>query len=484
MGILTAIGHVARNAGRGAVNTFVPQETDDEDQKRQDAIKTAIDLLLGKATPPVSTNPPGSGHGAMVTLPQDAGDPGIGGGKLPTYEPDGLSQPVYDPPQQQADSSAPTPLPQETTPRIVYNANHVPMGVEGDGDQLSKDEAYLRAQQAYDPKNHNSRFKSGLITGGRGFEREGLLGGLFGLVRGFVDPSTDERFHRDREIARTQVKVGDEYDRRKKAADINYRNAEAQRVLHPVYAPDVVDSESGQVLVNKNTATYKPIYNPQTKQPLSRKPRATGAKTEVIHNAETGRAEKWLLDENGNPTEKLAGWSDPARDLVKRDGMWVPQGTALTAAATASARDEARSDRRDARAEHRTERSEDKGEAHQKEQQARREKAASIAGEIADANAQAAQYDQVAQGTADKETRTYYESLREGAKHKGVAKAKELREGYGDFYEAETGENGWAYAKPRPFSVKNWRASYPNATKQQENAAKANAKAAGIEVVE
>ncbi len=380
----------------------------------------------------------------------------------------------------------------------VYGAHGQPLGAEG-GDDFENQQTHLRALQTYKPTDNNGRVKSALLAFSRGFQ--GVPG--HSLLSGLIDPSLDEQYANEREIARVGRGVQTEMASRKAQSaladdvvDRDYKRAQAQRVLNPVYAPIVVDSDKGAMLVDRSKGVANPVYDPQGNAvKKTAKPGAT--KYEVRHNAETGVAEKWQIGANGEPDKKVEGWSDPAKNLVKRDGMWVPQGTALTASALGEQRQYGRN--RDVKLDtrHELERAEDKTQIQQDKLSVRKEKAGKLVGSLEGArtrwiaaDAKVSELNQRMQAETDPDKKqsladliSRWEYDRSIAQREAADAATELGNSHGDLFEAGIGDRGLAYYKRKPFNVKTWRTKYPKATAQQEAAAIQNATDMGMEIV-
>lgn len=147
---------------------------------------------------------------------------------LPTFNSGSIFQP---------DELKPDPVPiNENAPLMVARDKHgAPTDrVIGDGTELQKEEAELRAQEKYKPKSHNSRLKSILIGGGRGFLRGGILGSIFGAISHGVDPSLDEQAHRDRRIGELEQNVAGEYGRQKAASTLADQDVERRVKLQGI----------------------------------------------------------------------------------------------------------------------------------------------------------------------------------------------------------------------------------------------------------
>ena len=389
-----------------------------------------------------------------------------------------------------------------TGPTVVYGDKGQPRGVEGGGSDYEKDRAYLQALQHYKPENHNSRFKSAMLGFARGFQ--GIRGQS--LIGNLVDPAADERYANEAEIARVGRSVSNYEEQQKRESDLErqrsenaLRDAQAQKALRePTYAPHYLENvEGGPMVAQGNRAT--PIYDPQGNA-IKGKPKPTASRTKVVYNQETGKAETWTLDESGKPKEMISG-GDPKLDLVKRDGMWVPQGTALNADATRDNRTYQRNrdtfqDNRRAqeRIEDKTERNLDRGEQRRKDAgsltgkiDAARRRAEDASKKIAELEVQIGNEKNAGNKLVLQQSLEAYKFDRQKAFQEAEGAATDLRNSYGDMFEAGPGDadtygNRWPYYKKRPLSLSAWRAKYPRATKQQEEAWKANAAAAGMEV--
>lgn len=423
----------------------------------------------------------------------------------PVYSPDsaladasGLITREPQPTQPLAKYSTPEPAAAAAPagPRVTYGPEGQPRGVEGDGDELAKQEAYLRALEAYKPENHNSRLKSIGLGAVRALTRG--QSPIFGALESAIDPTVDERFANDREIARVGRSVKGQYVQHQAAADLDYRKAQAEKARDPEY----METAEGPVGVRGNVAT--PIYDPEG-QRIKPKPSSRADKFEIRHDEQTGRAEKWRLGEGGEPDTKVEGWSDASKNMVMRNGLWVPQGTALTAEATAENRDYGR--QRDVTEDQRRERerNEDQSLRSQEKFQDKLKDAGRLTGQLDGArerwkaaDAKVSQLQQRLAAETDQEKRAAmqeriddWEFERTKAQDEAAKAAVELNTAHGDIFEAgvaETDEKGapsrgLAYYKRKPFNVKSWRTKYPKATKQQEERAIQNAIDAQMEIV-
>lgn len=384
-------------------------------------------------------------------------------------------------------------------PHVIYGDEGQPRRAEGGETDYDRDQAYLQALQRYKPENHNSKLRSaglGFARGLQGFKGQSLLGSL-------IDPAADERFANEVEIGRVGRSVEEERASRASASkaqseeqDRKLKDAQAQKALRdPTYAPHYLDTDQGPMVANGNQAT--PIYNPEGK---AVGPKAKPARTKVFFNAENGHAETWSVDDDGKKREMISG-SDPKQDLVKRDGMWVGQGTALTAGALEGNRKYQRG--RDTMEDNRraTERTEDQTQKNMDRGEQRRTASAKLVGAIEGGRnrAEAATKKinelktQLAQETNPQNKLVLQQSLdgwkyeREKALNEATSAASELNSGYGDMYESGPGEQDsegaqWPYVKKRPLSFNAWKKKYPRATKAQEEAWRANAAAAGMDV--
>lgn len=383
------------------------------------------------------------------------------GDALPAEAPPPATRPRFNSPVAQGERSrrvGEVPPPAEA-PIIINGPQGQPRAVEGGGTALEQKEAMLKALENYKPTNNNSRVRSFLIGLGHGYLRGGgLLGALQGGIEHLVDPSADEKFQRARDVNKVGGEIAGEYGRRKVASDLEnaetdrlYKAAQAQRVLNPVYKPDVVDTPEGPVSVNGTNAA--PIYNRETGQRVPAKPSNTRRGSKIQWNA-AGKAEMWVT-ENGVPTSKVPNWTDPSLDKVKtQSGNLVPQSTDEMARATEAerqyrhTRDEIGDVRHDTEYEEgRTDREETRTDRQQTKIEGRRKDAATLIGNIEEHKAEAAQWHNLASLTKDQATKDYYESLAIGSKAKAKAAATQLREGFGDIAESGEDSSGWAYGK-------------------------------------
>lgn len=372
-------------------------------------------------------------------------------------------------------------------PMVVYGSKGQPQGVEGGGTDMEKQAAYLHALEMYKPENHNSRLKSIGLGAARALTRGGSPIG--GALEAAIDPAMDERFANDREIARVSRPLNAEAARQKVAAETAYKNAQADHELHPTYAPHYENTDEGIVGIQGNVAS--PVYDPSGKRAKASVKPGT-EKTEIRHNPVTGKAEKWALGSAGQPDKKVEDWTDSAKDLVKVNGHWVPQATAVTADALSGQRTYQRG--RDVIEDKR--RDEEKTQTQLEKIQTRRKEAGDVAGKLdtareawiqADAKAAKLKERLAAETDPDRKQTIQdqidnWEYQKSKAQSEAAGHASTLSKSYGDMYEAGPGEGGLAYYKQKPLSISNWRTKYPKASKQQQAAWEQNAKDSGFEV--
>jgi hypothetical protein len=316
---------------------------------------------------------------------------------------------------------------------------------------------YITGLDAYKPENHNSRFMSAMITGGRGalagarYGPGGALGGFaVGATGGAIHPAFDEEYAKRRDLAEARGDQANEYQYRKGESDLLndatdrvYRRAMAERALNPQYKPQVITTANGDIVsVDEGVAT--PVINQKTGQPFKGK---QNAKHEWRNDPFSGRAELWELTP-GEPDKKMIGATDASKDLVWSEMGWVKPGTALTASATAENRDFSRDRQLKQDTQHVTERAEDKGVRADEKQQARRQTAAGIVAKLETARQQWINYD--AQAKQQPNYKTHFETLRDKAGAEAAGAAQELNTGFSDLYEAGIGDGGLAYYKEKP----------------------------------
>lgn len=242
----------------------------------------------------------------------------------------------------------PPPAPQlETRPRRVFseaveeqpepNLNE-PFGTTGEvfgstrprrtqpRDYVADDEAYLR-----DLRNapvERSRLKSFGLAALRGLANGpgGAIGG--GLV-GLLDPELYGRGKRNREIQKAEANLEGslqqqkiESGQRNEASLRDYRAAQAQRALNPVFAPRVVETPDGPVSVSGTTA--QPILDPAG-QRIKGKPEAAKPKIVERINPRTGKREQYRTVE---------GNADVLVMVEGDDGLMAPPAAERAARAT------------------------------------------------------------------------------------------------------------------------------------------------------
>lgn len=383
-----------------------------------------------------------------------------------------------------------------TTPMVTYGSKGQPRGVEGGGDDLQRQQALLRAQQNYQPTDNNGRIRSALI----GFARGRGLAGV-------VDPSDDERFANERDIARTTRSVATEIGQRKAVSDLENEDVarEHQRALTdkalrgPEYAPHYMQTAEGPVVVHGNRA--EPITYQLGGERIKGAP-PKGDKPTTIIQGETGRQEKWEVDADGKPSKQVA--------IKNERGEWLTPGATAMARATGGERGYRHerdvigdtrhaTERREDIGRHTTERQEDKGTAQEEKQQVRREKAGKLVGSLEGArqrwiaaDAKVSELKQQAEAETDafrkaelQDALSGWEFERGKAQKEAAESATELNTSHGDLYEAGIGDRGLAYQKARPFSVKQFRAQAKGAiTKARIDAAVRAAKERGQAIVD
>lgn len=326
---------------------------------------------------------------------------------------------------------------------------------------LKTREEYIQALEQYKPQNHNSRLKSAAITAGRGALaglREGpggaIGGALFGGVEGLVDPSSDEKYAKRRDIGIAEHEVARDLQTRKHLSDLadaeaerQLKNAQAIKALQgPSYKPDVMmDNENYLQSIDAVSGVAKPVTDGKGNRIKGK----TNSTHEWRNDPFTGKAELWQLTP-GEADKKIPGAVDAHRDLIKTDFGWVNPNTALSADATAENRNWTRAHTLQTDAERRQDRQEDLGFRRGDKDDARRQKAAALAVELEAANAESVKWTTMATSATDQKDRDYYNAQAKAEKEKAFAKAKEINEGYGDVYEAGPGDGGWPYAKPKP----------------------------------
>lgn len=229
--------------------------------------------------------------------------------------------PTYQPPQTQsrAPMSVEPPLPTYTAPgpdrvnmnepaplMVVKNKNAAPE-VVGDGSPLERKATELASQIDYKPENHNSRIKSGLITGGRGFLQHGIVGGIIGLIQGLVKPNSDEEYARKQKIAELQPEVSSlqkqaktESDMANEDLDRQYKRAQILKTLKtPTHAPQLKVNDTGgldRISLDDNSVT--PVKNSDG-TPYKVKPDATYTHSNdgsMIWETSPGKVPKLVTD--------------------------------------------------------------------------------------------------------------------------------------------------------------------------------------------
>lgn len=398
-----------------------------------------------------------------------------------------------------------TPPPVTLPLNVTYGPQGQPRGVEGGDSELERQQAYLDALEAYKPENHNSRGKSALIGAGRGYLQGGLPGAIVGGIAHLIKPNLDEKYQRNVDIAGQKQRVGDltaaELAKSKIASqsvEDDYKAAQADRLRNPVYQPRPVMTDTGLVNVTPNGA--QPIYDPTHPGKILQKPKTDRQpKYEIRHDPATGKAEKWKVGEGDQPDTKVPGWSDPGRDLVKRNGMWVSQGGAYSG----DSLQDQRKFQKEETLKKDNERNQDQEQARIDKAEAQKQHQGQLSGKIQGSIQQMGMTKwQIEQLQAKMKAldpkredyqrqHDYYET--EIAKQQGelakvqadgAAAAKELSTAYPDLYEAGVGQDGYPYIKMRPWSKSQWKKAYPAGTPQQLEAAAQNAKNRGQEIVE
>lgn len=388
---------------------------------------------------------------------------------------------------------------------VIYGPQGQPRSAAGGADDLERQQAYLNALQSYKPENHNSRLKSILIGLGRGYLQGGLVGAVTGGVAHGVDPSLDEKYANERDIAKTSRAVAQgityKQSQSKLADDASKRaleDAQAFKALNPTYRPTAPITTDQGIFDRNPDGSLKPLIDPTTKKPL------THATTQGNYegkkyvpdpqNPNHRIAETWRFDAKGNPVAKVGEQSE---SLV--DGAWISSGQATTAKATAGQRSWDQSFRQNEFSYRQNKDAQDridKLDADRKEQgnltgkidgaiqqigmsnwkiQQLQQKQAAL--DKKDPNYQRLQMDYDAQISKEQENLTK-------ARAEGAAAAQSLNTGHGQFFKAGVGEQGYPFYERKPLSLSAWRTAYPKATKQQENAWKQKREAEGFTVIE
>lgn len=168
-----------------------------------------VQQLPQYASPQASVPQPEAAQSMAVYRPPQTAQPPDAALALPSYQPG------------RVDVTEPAPL-------MVVNKNGAPTDrVLGDGTELQRREAELKAQESYKPKSHNSRLRSILIGAGRGFlHGGGLLGSMFGAVSHAVDPAEDEKYARHARIGELGHQIGGEYKRLEAASTLADQDTE------------------------------------------------------------------------------------------------------------------------------------------------------------------------------------------------------------------------------------------------------------------
>lgn len=443
-----------------------------------------------------------------------------------TPDPADIAQgPVYDPPvglpskpatapETMADRYMASATPMEDTtrertvtpapagPQVTYQmkkGQNVPTGVTGGGDDLEKAEAYDAALRAYNPKNHNSRLKSGLINFGRAYlHGQGLVGATIQGSGGLADPSSDERYANEQAIAKTGRAVAQGQKNRAAVSDLaneeqkrQLEMAQAQKTLQgPVYEPQKIQLEDGSyVWSTPGKSETSPVYAPGARTPL--KGKTTGSTKPVLVdrvNKKTGKKEQYLV-QDGNADKLVAVEAD--------DGSMVSPGARLTANAMAGDRQHryGREKQTDA------ERNADQEQARIDRENAKKKDAGALVGKLEgsrrdamNAQAKIGEYQRrMAEATNQAERDDAQKSIdewvtaRDKAKADAAEHAKALNTGFSDLYEAGVSDKpedqGLAYYKIKPFDVKAKWIEYPHASKAQMKAAIQVAKDRGQEII-
>lgn len=202
---------------------------------------------------------------------QQAPSPLMDSEPLPMYQPPKTvarapvsEAPTYTAPSRVPDTDEPAPL------MVVKNNGRPTDRVIGEGSPLDRKAAELEAQIAYKPENHNSRGKSGLIQGGRGFLRHGLIGGIIGLIQGLANPKSDEEEARSRKIGQLQPEVAvlqkqakAQSDLADDALDREYKRTRILKELRtPTHAPQLKVNESGGLdRISLDNNSVSPVKN-------------------------------------------------------------------------------------------------------------------------------------------------------------------------------------------------------------------------------
>lgn len=391
---------------------------------------------------------------------------------------------------------------------VIYGPQGQPRG-PADG-SLDAQQAYLNALEAYKPQNHNSRLKSIAIGLGRGYLQGGLVGAAVGGVSHGIDPSLDEKYANQRDIARTshavaqgvayksaQSKLQDDESKRR------LEDAQAFKALNPTYRPTTPITTDQGIFDRNPDGSLKPLIDPTTKKPLTHVTAQGNYEGKKYvpdpQNPNHRIAETWRFDAKGTPVAKVGEQSE---SLV--DGAWISSGQATTAKATAGQR----AWERQRQATNDRERKSDKEQARIDKDEARRKEQGELTGAIDGANQQIGMSrwqiqqlqqkqaafpkdangkykdptDQIRADNLDVEIRKEQDNLAK-IQAEGAKAATRLNTAHGDLYESAVGKDGFPYYKLKPFSRSAAQKQFPHAKKEQLDAAEELARKRGQDIV-
>lgn len=320
-----------------------------------------------------------------------------------------------------------------TRPRLVY-----PKGTVEYQDRLVTD---LEST----PPEKMSRKKSSLYGFLRGLRTGGLGAGAVGAIVGAIAPGATAEMKQRDEVAKASAKLDTAIQREGKLSVIDERRRQPQKEYEAALRTEREKRIANLMTMHDRAGHYNPDDpNDRSSQIIKAQAVALGVADQLIPYTKADRTPP-TKEIDGVVFERQAdgNWTAakglPSRAMVNVPG-YGPMTPAQARQADATAGERVYQRGRDTKLDERHD---------QERAEQRRQAASRIAGDVATHNANAAKLQDFALKTKDPAMKEYAESEMLGEKEKANAKALELRQGYGDIYEAGPGEGGWAYVKPK-----------------------------------
>ena len=323
---------------------------------------------------------------------------------------------------------------QPTRPRLAY-----PKGTVEYQDKLLTDLENNTPEKLSRGKSAKYGFLRGLQTGGLG-------GGLIGAAVGAIAPGATSDMKQRDEIKKATNKLDTAITREGKLSVIEERRRQPEKEYQNYLRQEREKRIANVMTMHDRLGHYNPDDpNDRGSQIIKAQAKALGIDDELVPYTKAGSAPPHA-DVDGVRFERQADGSwKAATGLPTRTMVNVPGYGPMTPAQARNA------DALEGQRTYQRGRDTFEDQRHEVERQEnRRQMASRIAGEVADHNAEAAKWKDLAARTTDPTNKDYYESQMLGEKQKANAKALELSQGYGDIYEAGPGEEGWAYVKQKP----------------------------------